>query len=828
MEYTCLEGMTLPFLLGDKRSSSTMNGNSMSPSSASTHLLESFHHAQQQQHQQQQHLLMNQSYNFYNPQLYNFPAVSWSTTDPTLLLTDHQQRPEFLFTSGDGSLKVSSSDTSSKDDDHDNMDIEAASFPTVQQLFHGRSGSGGSDHLLHHNHGEVINNNLTIASMAAEQSINLHDHGSDMTTLCHGRSNRRENALSSNSCSASNIDPFSFCVGTGHGVGNGGGGGHGGGNGVSNASSQAQWMQQICSLSSDQYYTCSVDSLMMPKLVSDPFIDSPQQQHQHQQQQQQQPCSYYTSSTSVNCLHEADSCGSSDRDRSTTSEEINRMSNNNNNNSDLVIGPLSNLRGPACLNGIDSVTGLMLQVTSSSSLPVVELPDELSSSIAAAAGGDDTMELTATTPTTALDHMQQQHHHRRGIEGGAAAGAAPSGRVSWMAPSIGSVRKNNNNHVGSTTTLDPLLLLGSAAAAAASSPTQFCNDHLLPSPRLGLGPFKVQAHRGYTLDQGLPTRPFSFSSTSLQDCSNNSMISPRYNSSVYSMPRLDNPALQVDNNCTTSGSSFYKDFHSFSASRPQHHGVAATTSSAARGGGLGVKEFSHLGGAAFESRKDYCSDNMTLLSAGRKPNATSIEPQSVAARHRRKKISERVRILEKLIPGGNKMDTASMLDEAIDYVKFLQLQVQLLESMGEPESPTIMHPSRICSTAAAATTSTTGTSMTNSAFHPHSNNCKVDHTGSALMGGGFGSSHHLSRSSALMQQVTIAAANAANNGNKSSSSTPPLILSEVLQEQLFKQKLCLVSLRQYCPQGRRSSVGSIDWSEANNDGRSNDVIYHKG
>jgi hypothetical protein len=54
------------------------------------------------------------------------------------------------------------------------------------------------------------------------------------------------------------------------------------------------------------------------------------------------------------------------------------------------------------------------------------------------------------------------------------------------------------------------------------------------------------------------------------------------------------------------------------------------------------------------------------------------DPHSIAERLRRERIAERIRALQELVPTVSKTDRATMLDEVVDYVKFLRLQVKVL------------------------------------------------------------------------------------------------------------------------------------------------------
>ncbi|CAN1166676.1 bHLH transcription factor RHL1 [Linum perenne] len=97
---------------------------------------------------------------------------------------------------------------------------------------------------------------------------------------------------------------------------------------------------------------------------------------------------------------------------------------------------------------------------------------------------------------------------------------------------------------------------------------------------------------------------------------------------------------------------------------------AAGAQTAATGGGVKQSQTQGSGSTAAPS-----SQGKPRVRA-RRGQAT--DPHSIAERLRRERIAERMKSLQELVPNANKTDKASMLDEIIDYVKFLQLQVKVL------------------------------------------------------------------------------------------------------------------------------------------------------
>nr|AGW52145.1 PIL [Populus tomentosa] len=85
----------------------------------------------------------------------------------------------------------------------------------------------------------------------------------------------------------------------------------------------------------------------------------------------------------------------------------------------------------------------------------------------------------------------------------------------------------------------------------------------------------------------------------------------------------------------------------------------------------------HSEDAEFES----ADANKQIRGSMSSKRSRAAEVHNLSERRRRDRINEKMRALQELIPRCNKSDKASMLDEAIEYLKSLQLQVQMM-SMG--------------------------------------------------------------------------------------------------------------------------------------------------
>ncbi|KAJ0963423.1 hypothetical protein J5N97_028545 [Dioscorea zingiberensis] len=87
-----------------------------------------------------------------------------------------------------------------------------------------------------------------------------------------------------------------------------------------------------------------------------------------------------------------------------------------------------------------------------------------------------------------------------------------------------------------------------------------------------------------------------------------------------------------------------------------------------------------LNGGSGTSSSSKGAEALNLSGKTRASRGSATDPQSLYARKRRERINERLRILQNLVPNGTKVDISTMLEEAVQYVKFLQLQIKLLSS----------------------------------------------------------------------------------------------------------------------------------------------------
>lgn len=86
----------------------------------------------------------------------------------------------------------------------------------------------------------------------------------------------------------------------------------------------------------------------------------------------------------------------------------------------------------------------------------------------------------------------------------------------------------------------------------------------------------------------------------------------------------------------------------------------------------------HGSGGSLDAEMEKLMDDLVPCKV-RAKRGCATHPRSIAERVRRTRISDRIRKLQELVPNMDKQtNTADMLEEAVEYVKFLQKQIQEL------------------------------------------------------------------------------------------------------------------------------------------------------
>ncbi|XP_073271423.1 transcription factor PIF1-like isoform X2 [Primulina huaijiensis] len=130
---------------------------------------------------------------------------------------------------------------------------------------------------------------------------------------------------------------------------------------------------------------------------------------------------------------------------------------------------------------------------------------------------------------------------------------------------------------------------------------------------------------------------------------------------------------------------------SFSANRKRHRKTRKRTPAGERKRKIREADDNECRSEENDYEEDETKRQGHLLTASFSKRSRAAEVHNLSERRRRDRINEKMKALQQLIPRCNKTDKASMLDEAIEYLKSLQLQVQMMSSMGCGMVP-VMYP----------------------------------------------------------------------------------------------------------------------------------------
>ncbi|XP_022769596.1 putative transcription factor bHLH086 [Durio zibethinus] len=167
---------------------------------------------------------------------------------------------------------------------------------------------------------------------------------------------------------------------------------------------------------------------------------------------------------------------------------------------------------------------------------------------------------------------------------------------------------------------------------------------------------------------------FEQNERALQNTYLNSMwvgnLNQNYQWNQTNTKRSTDPHLLEDFNCFETAS----NFNSMTSATKENHVVADSIQESVSPEAAGLKR-PHTGNSNQALKKQRTNE---AKKAKTKSSGPTKDPQSIAAKNRRERISERLKILQELVPNGSKVDLVTMLEKAISYVKFLQLQVKVL------------------------------------------------------------------------------------------------------------------------------------------------------